>query len=110
MNDIALFQLKTAATLNDYVQIACLPDPTYGVYPTNYNVTAWASGWGTLSSGGSSPNTLYNVRLYIYDPSLCSNVYPSYQKVWNSQVCAGYYPGTNNDKVFCYELKLIKIA
>ena len=42
---------------------------------------------GTLSSGGSQPNVLYNVQLDCYPSSYCGNVPGT--KNWESQICAG---------------------
>ena len=43
-------------------------------------------GWGPTSSGGSVSNLLRNVKLNIYNPTLCSG-YGSTN--WNTQVCSG---------------------
>jgi hypothetical protein len=50
-NDIALLQLEQPVILNDYAQIACLPNPLYGIYPSMNNITTlYAVGWVILSS------------------------------------------------------------
>ena len=46
-NDFSIVKLKTALTLNDNVQPACLPDPTFNPV----NATCIVSGWGDLSPG-----------------------------------------------------------
>ena len=46
LNDIAILQLSNPVTLNQYVQIACLPNPSYNSNsfpPTSY--LAYAMGW-----------------------------------------------------------------
>ena len=49
-NDIALITLMQPIQFNQYIQPACLPNPSYGlVYPDQYsNVAAYASGWVTI--------------------------------------------------------------
>ena len=48
-------------------------------------------GWGTLSSGGSLPELLMNVRLSLYDMSIYCNEYPVTNQ--EKQLCAGQYLG-----------------
>merc|ERR1711963_44878 len=55
-NDVVILKLETALTLGDTVQAACLP--AAGYTPETSGKTCVVSGWGTLASGGSSPNTL----------------------------------------------------
>ena len=89
-----IIQFSSPVTLNSHIQPACLPDPSYGTsYPstTNKNITAYAMGWGTLSSGGSLPELLMNVRLSLYDMSIYCSSY-SNAKV-STQICGGQYAG-----------------
>ena len=48
LNDIALLILDQAVTLNEKIQIACLPQSTSSTYPGD-NLDAWAVGWGFKS-------------------------------------------------------------
>lgn len=91
LNDIALYILKTPATFNNYVQPACLPNPSTASYPTAGS-TVWASGWGTLTEGGNTPYILNNVQLTVYDPTSCRPLGTA-NKNWNSQICAGHVAG-----------------
>lgn len=52
------------------------------------NVNVFAAGWGTLSSGGSTPNNLNNVKLTAYAASSCSRVTTN---LGNGQICAGIF-------------------
>ena len=72
-NDIALFYLSTDVTLNNYIQIACLPTSTSTStsYP-GVNLDVYAVGWGKLSSSDTTtPNLLNNVKLSTYTASQC---------------------------------------
>ena len=48
---------------------------------------------GTLREGGYTPNTLYNIQLTAYDPINCKLVENTFNKNWNSQICAGLITG-----------------
>jgi trypsin len=87
-NDIALLFLPTNVTLNNYIQIACLPKESSNTYPGT-NVSVYAAGWGTLSSGGNQPDKLQNVKLTAYPASSCTKV----NQLTNGQICAGLYSG-----------------
>ena len=45
LNDIAIFQLEKPIKFNEYVQPACMPNPSYGSYPDNVTNPAFTSGW-----------------------------------------------------------------
>merc|ERR1711976_441827 len=50
--------------------------------------TATVSGWGTLSSGGRSPDTLYAVDVPIVSDSSCRSSYGQ-SDIADSMICAG---------------------
>ena len=72
--------------------MACLPRSSEK-YPSVVNIPAWAMGWGSTSSSGTTVSKLRNVKLTVYDEQLCLNVVVSYTKNWTSQICAGEYFG-----------------
>ena len=84
-NDIAILELNGDINYDNAAQPVCIPstDVTAG---TSVRV----SGWGTLSSGGSSPSKLQEVTVNIIADSDCSksSAYGSEFKP-NSMVCAG---------------------
>lgn len=94
LNDIALFKLETEVELNERIQVACLPTKKSNSYPSSS--TAYATGWGTLSSGGSSSSVLREVDLTVYEERFCYNVASSYTKNWDSQICAGDWSGNKD--------------
>jgi hypothetical protein len=94
-NDIAILKLDEAVELNENVQVACLPDPRITVYPpSNVELDAVVVGWGRLQEGGDLPDELQNVKIKIYNNSMCENVSVEAEKNWNSQICAGTYDGS----------------
>ena len=47
-------------------------------------------GWGaTEENKNDKPNDLRNVRINIYNGTLCQNVLPGIEKDWKRQLCAG---------------------
>merc|ERR1711962_361339 len=61
-NDFAILKLDNPLTLNDEVKPACLPSSSY-LDTSSTEEQCFTSGWGTLSSGGSSPNKLQYVKV-----------------------------------------------
>ncbi len=46
LDDIALLKLSSPVTLNNYIQVACLPNTSY--YPSGIEISAYIVGWGDL--------------------------------------------------------------
>jgi secreted trypsin-like serine protease len=78
-NDIAVLRLASPVTLNEYVNVACLP----GTDPELHG-NAIIAGWGTLHFQGDSPDPLHQANIIIMDQ--CKNVY-NYDPI--KQICAG---------------------
>lgn len=89
LNDIAILKLAEEVDLNEFAQIACLPDEeTFP--PEILNQTAIAVGWGLLNEFDDFlPIKMHNVRLNIYNETMCENVSVEYEKDWSKQICAG---------------------
>ncbi|RNA37897.1 isoform A, partial [Brachionus plicatilis] len=81
LNDIAVIKLSNFITLNDYIQLACLPPETRVAYPYLTDIGAWAVGWGYESDTSQSiADKLNNVRLKIKENNECDNVQGEYEK------------------------------
>ena len=91
MNDIAIIKLSRDVEPNCNIQPACLPKEKN--YPTKTDIDSWAAGWGTVQVDGKASNTLQNVKLTIYNSSMCKLVGLGSRKNWNTQICAGEYMG-----------------
>ncbi|CAF1021331.1 unnamed protein product [Brachionus calyciflorus] len=93
LNDIAIIKLSRPVEFNRFIQPACLPNPKINIYPVKENITSYAAGWGTLSSGGDLPETLQNVKLTVYNESFCESVGFGMEKNWTTQICSGELEG-----------------
>ena len=78
-----MLYLTSDVTLNNYIQIACLPAASTS-YPATYT-SAYAVGWGVTVNGGATPDVLYNEKLTTYPQGNC-NYYNYYDA---GMVCAG---------------------
>lgn len=92
-NDIALFTLSSTATLNNYVQLACLPQSQSTTFPEASD-TGVVAGWGALTYNGAFPNILNNVRITVNSNNTCYSY--GYTSVdfgvdYDSQFCAGIF-------------------
>merc|ERR1711963_861782 len=77
-------------TLNNDVQPACLPSSTSYLDVSSTEESCYTSGWGTLSSGGSSTDTLQYVQVPAITNDQCNNAYGG--SITDAMICAGY-PG-----------------
>merc|ERR1711976_863421 len=70
-NDIALLKLSSPVTISSTVLPVCLP-PQGSRYTGS---KATVTGWGTLSSGGSSPDELQEVEVTVLSNIACRRSY-----------------------------------
>ncbi|KAK3520228.1 hypothetical protein QTP70_019507 [Hemibagrus guttatus] len=88
-NDIALVQLSSAVTFNDYVMPVCLAASS-----SNFSggTNVWVTGWGDIASevALSSPQTLQEVQVPIVSNSVCAESYPD---LTDNMMCAGLAQG-----------------
>merc|ERR1711973_81221 len=88
-NDYSVLTLCEEVEFTDKISPVCLPS-AQGVGAQYEGVNAVVSGWGTLSSGGSSPNTLREVVVKTMSRKKCcaSNTAYSCKKITGSMLCA----------------------
>jgi len=67
-HDLALVKLDRPVTINECVGTVCLPTPGADV-PADSK--CWITGWGTLSSGGSTPTILQEAEVGIIGNDDC---------------------------------------
>ena len=76
-------------TLNENVQVSCLPETKS--FPFGSNDTAIAVGWGLLNEYDDfPPMKMNNVKLFVYNETMCENVTVVDFSV-TTQLCAGKY-------------------
>ncbi|EDV27599.1 expressed hypothetical protein [Trichoplax adhaerens] len=89
VNDIALLELSESATAkSNTATIPCASKAT----TMSDGDTVTVTGWGTLSSGGSSPDTLHKVNVNYFDDSKCLSAYGSEFSA-KEMFCAGVNGG-----------------
>ncbi|RNA39153.1 transmembrane protease serine 9-like [Brachionus plicatilis] len=93
MNDIAVIKLRSSVSLDEYVQLACLPQNSNYAEGTD----VWTAGWDLLNRNNSVLLSLkmQNTRFSLFDMNQCQNVSDGLFKDSNSQICAGDAYGTN---------------
>ncbi|CAF0829847.1 unnamed protein product [Brachionus calyciflorus] len=93
LNDIAIIKLENKVNLNNFVQIACLPETTKK-YPDKTDISAYVIGWGnTVTIGTVLSDKVKEAQITVYDSTKCSGVSVSNTKNWDTQICAGKYEG-----------------
>jgi secreted trypsin-like serine protease len=81
--DFALVRLESPVDLNGCVGTVCLPEEGSDVEAGS---ECWISGWGTLRSGGSQPDTLQEAKVSILENSVCNSMYGG--KIYDNMICA----------------------
>merc|ERR1712038_91789 len=82
-NDICILKLEKDMDINSYVKGVSLPYQN-----EEFSGKGTVSGWGTLSSGGSSPDTLHSVDVPIVSDESCRDSYGE-SDIADSMICAG---------------------
>merc|ERR1711971_825142 len=89
-NDFVILKLASPLELNEDVKPACLPSSAGYLDVSSSEDRCFTSGWGTLSSSGSSPEICQYVRVPAIANAACNNDYGG--SITDSMICAGY-PG-----------------
>lgn len=89
-NDISVLRLQTPLTFSRNIQPICLPFNQVGQSVDGLTVTA--SGWGTVSSGGSQSVVLKKVDLPVLGTTQCQKYYGT--SVTDNMICT-YSPGSD---------------
>ncbi|CAK0880040.1 unnamed protein product [Prorocentrum cordatum] len=80
--DFALVELVDAAPLNECIGVACLPNENIAV-----GEECFITGWGTLSSGGPSPDSMQEAQVSILSNLDCGAAYGS-AAITDDMLCA----------------------
>ncbi|CAF0933942.1 unnamed protein product [Brachionus calyciflorus] len=102
-NNLAIIKLNNPADLNRYVQITCLPNVTSTNIP-DVNIGHNSLFIAGYSSSGDSYTgyELQNLKLDMYNTSMCADVDPDKPKNWDRQFCAGEYNAYGNTTGVCH--------
>jgi len=87
-NDIMLLKLDKPAKFDRFVHPVCLPTSVSEVLPGK---KCWITGFGRLSSGGSSPYVLMQASVPVVSQEKCKKAY--YNRIHDSMICAGLDEG-----------------
>ncbi|RNA04047.1 serine protease easter, partial [Brachionus plicatilis] len=100
-NDIAVIKFIDEIKLDRYIQVACLPEKTNPEKSLLSKLFGYVAGF---SSAGSSFNSWVqqNIKLDLYNSSMCESVQPEKEKNWNVQICAGEYNLHGNTTGQCH--------
>uniref|UniRef100_A0A8C1K1X4 Peptidase S1 domain-containing protein n=1 Tax=Cyprinus carpio TaxID=7962 RepID=A0A8C1K1X4_CYPCA len=90
-NDIALLQLSSAVTFNNYIRPVCLAAQN-SVFPSG--TSSWITGWGDIQSGVSlpSPGILQETMVPVVANDQCNTLLGS-GSVTSNMMCAGLMEG-----------------
>lgn len=83
--DLALVRLESPMEINDCVGTVCLPTEGADVAA---GTKCWITGWGTLSSGGASPDTLQEAQVDILSNEACRKSDYNDTDITEAMVCA----------------------
>ncbi|XP_023593589.1 transmembrane protease serine 11C-like [Trichechus manatus latirostris] len=89
-NDIAVVHMSSPVLYTSNRLRACLPEATYK-FPPNSDVVV--TGWGTLKTDGTSPNTLQKGLVKIIDNKTCNNKEVYSGVITPGMLCAGFLNG-----------------
>jgi len=89
-NDWVILKLDTPLELNSDVQPACLPSSSDYLSTSSTEQECYTSGWGTTSSGGSSPTNLRYVNAPAITNAQCNSAYGG--AITDAMLCGGF-PG-----------------
>uniref|UniRef100_A0A672S1N2 Trypsin-2-like n=1 Tax=Sinocyclocheilus grahami TaxID=75366 RepID=A0A672S1N2_SINGR len=84
-NDIALLRLSSSVTFSEYIRPVCLASAGSKFAAGS---DSWVTGWGTLQSGGASPDKLQEVMIPVVSNSDCDDAY-DLLKITSNMICAG---------------------
>ncbi|HYF66250.1 MAG TPA: trypsin-like serine protease [Herpetosiphonaceae bacterium] len=91
-SDIALIKLASPATLNSRVGLVpMVTSSDSALFAVGVNATV--TGWGTTSSGGSSPAKLRQVAVPIVSNATCNASISYNGRITANMLCAGYAQG-----------------
>ncbi|XP_029011921.1 ST14 transmembrane serine protease matriptase b isoform X2 [Betta splendens] len=87
-HDVALMELDSDVSLNQYIWPICLPSATYD-FPAGQD--AWITGWGAIREGGSAATVLQKAEVRIINSTVCNSLLSD--EITDNMLCAGVLKG-----------------
>uniref|UniRef100_A0A8C9THJ0 Suppressor of tumorigenicity 14 protein homolog n=1 Tax=Scleropages formosus TaxID=113540 RepID=A0A8C9THJ0_SCLFO len=87
-NDIALMELESPVTLNQYITPVCLPSVTHD-FPAGKAV--WVTGWGATKEDGYGAAVLQKAEVRIINSTVCNQLMSNH--ITSQMLCAGVLTG-----------------
>lgn len=82
--------------------MACLPQKVYTEESLLSKLYGYVAGFSSAGSDWFNTWVEHNVKLNLYNRSMCDIVEPSREKNWNLQLCAGEYNVHGNTTGQCH--------
>ncbi|KAE8295025.1 Suppressor of tumorigenicity 14 protein-like protein [Larimichthys crocea] len=87
-NDIALMELDSPVSYNDFIRPICLPSSQHD-FPTGN--TVWITGWGATREGGFAATVLQKAQVRIINHEVCNKLMGG--QITSRMLCAGVLTG-----------------
>ncbi|KAL4647699.1 hypothetical protein GN956_G8101 [Arapaima gigas] len=87
-NDIALMELESPVTLNQYIRPICLPSINHD-FPIGKSV--WVTGWGATKEDGYGAAVLQKAEVRIINTTVCNQLMQN--QITSQMLCAGVLAG-----------------
>ncbi|XP_060792161.1 ST14 transmembrane serine protease matriptase b isoform X2 [Neoarius graeffei] len=87
-NDIALMELDSPVTLNQYIWPICLPAATYVL---SEGQSVWITGWGRIREEGQLASVLQEAEVRIINKTVCNQLVED--EITPQMICAGILRG-----------------
>ncbi|KAJ8403802.1 hypothetical protein AAFF_G00346700 [Aldrovandia affinis] len=87
-NDMALMELDSPVTLNDFIKPICLPSSAHD-FPAGKSV--WITGWGATREGGYAATILQKAAVRIINSTVCNKLMSG--QITSRMLCAGVLSG-----------------
>lgn len=90
--DVAVLKLTEKIT-NKNAQVIALADDAFFNATVTAGTSMTVSGWGTLQSGGQSPDKLQEVSIPFVTNEICNEASAYNGQIQDTEICAGYAQG-----------------
>ncbi|XP_026739079.1 LOW QUALITY PROTEIN: achelase-1-like [Trichoplusia ni] len=87
-NDVSIIRSSSTFSFNNNVRAASIAGSNYNL---GNNQVVWATGWGTISSGGPASEQLRHVQIWTVAQNTCAQRYAEVgMSITNNMLCSGW--------------------